>query len=474
MLFPTAWHVLPVVLLFCALTPAQQKPAPNPSSVSARVPVKPLRPKLTPDQRRGLRLLNASQGEAAALQPEMRAFILWQVSHGYSKVLPAKSDATLKEAFQVTESMDQENAPEGCDWEVCHMKKYLQLHLAEEFMNRSESTGQFAEIEQMLPRLEPEVRRMVMARLIMHYAGKNEFARARALLDQVGDDEEYPYYAANELLLQDPSPEDRLAVFDGAVAHFRQEPKAQPEGEDLATLVIRFSRDLPSASVLDAIDQIFARAREQDEEQKTRVGVTSTKSSVYFESRYEFRLFQLLAVLEDLDKSRAESLLRENAQVGKALGDYPRGMQSMYPDAYGDKPLPEGQYPDRGEVDVIASKDPSGAAAEQAMDQAAAQIELKMRKVMTEVDKDPQQAYEDAQQIPLDHPMGPGYSPRAEALARGGVERHQERSRGRQECHERNAQGGGGHGYRDAGPHAHRRAQFLRGSGRPGRSQKQH
>src|SRR6185503_20228942 len=37
-------------------------------------------PKLTPEQERGLRLLKAAEAEAAGLQPDMHAFVLWRAS----------------------------------------------------------------------------------------------------------------------------------------------------------------------------------------------------------------------------------------------------------------------------------------------------------------------------------------------------------------------------------------------------------
>ena len=52
--------------------------------------------KRTPQQERGLRLLESAQAEAAALQPDMRAFVLRQVASGYEKVDASKVDALLQ------------------------------------------------------------------------------------------------------------------------------------------------------------------------------------------------------------------------------------------------------------------------------------------------------------------------------------------------------------------------------------------
>jgi len=401
--------VLAFTLLFAGSVYAQSK-------APAKEPIKSPTPKvkLTPEQQRGIRLLMGSEAEAAGLQPEMRAFVLWQVSRGYSQLQPEKSKAVLREALKVTEAVE-DSPPEGCVWEVCHMKWYLQLHLISELMQRSEAGGNYDEIEQMLPHLDPRVRNEMVSRLIMLYTEKDKFSRARALLDQFGDDSEYPYWAAEDLMVQDPHPADRLAVFQQAVEHFRQQSGTDPRSSDLATMVMRFSHDLPAGTVLDAIDQILSQAKDQDENQKTRVGLNTGQNSIYFDSRYQFRLFQLLPVLEDLDKSKAESLLRDNAEVSHAFDKFPKGPQSMDPKSYGDQPLPEGEY-GMAEVDVVESKDPAGAANEQAQDQQMAQNEAKLEKIWQEADKDPAQAYQDAQELPLKGPSGNPFPPRAHAM----------------------------------------------------------
>jgi hypothetical protein len=389
---------LALTLLFaCPAYPQAKGPA--------KVPDKPpaAKAKLTPDQRRGLGLLKASEAEAAGLQPEMRAFVLWQVSRGYSQLQPEKSKAVLREALKVTEAVE-DSSPEGCVWEVCHIKWYLQRHLMGELIQRSQAAGNYDEIEQMLPHLDARVRNETVSRLIMEYAEKEKFSRARALLDQFDNDAEYAdsayWNAAEQLLVYDSYPADRLAIFEQAVAHFRGQSGGDPQSSDLASMVMRFSHDLPAGTVLDAIDQILAQAKEQDESRKTRIGVNAGGNSVYFDSRYQFRLFQLAPVLEDLDKPKAESLLRDNAEVRNAFDKFPKGPQSMDPKSYGDQPLPEGEY-GTAEVDVIESQDPAGAASEQALDQHMAQIEATLDKVAREADKDPRQAYQDAQELPL-------------------------------------------------------------------------
>src|SRR5437762_14361043 len=46
------------------------------------------KPKSSPQQERGLRLLKAAQVEAAALDPELRTYVLWQTAQGYQRIDP--------------------------------------------------------------------------------------------------------------------------------------------------------------------------------------------------------------------------------------------------------------------------------------------------------------------------------------------------------------------------------------------------
>jgi hypothetical protein len=57
--------------------------------------------------------------------------------------------------------------------------------------------------------------------------------------------------------------------------------------------------------------------------------MASVNGSVSLNSTYDLRLFQLLPVLEELDKEKAETLLPDSANVKTQLAKYPKGMQSL-------------------------------------------------------------------------------------------------------------------------------------------------
>jgi hypothetical protein len=180
-------------------------------------------PKVTPKQLQGLRLLEVAQAEAAGLPPDMRAFVLWQVSNAYQNSNPAKADTLLKDAFRATESIDPSAfIADGCWEQVCRIQKWLQESILLDMLSNSHGVGQFGQVERLAIRADPNARAAVISRLIYIYAEKKAFDRARQLLDQVADGEGYPYEAAVELMLRlsEQQAADRQAIFAQESATF--------------------------------------------------------------------------------------------------------------------------------------------------------------------------------------------------------------------------------------------------------------
>ncbi len=71
---------------------------------------------VTEKQKRGLHMLDEAQVEAAALQPDMRAYIEWQASMGYQKFDLKKSNALLESAFTATGELSRAGAPRTGRW----------------------------------------------------------------------------------------------------------------------------------------------------------------------------------------------------------------------------------------------------------------------------------------------------------------------------------------------------------------------
>lgn len=409
MQFSRASRMLALFLL-CPVGLAQQNAGPASASSSSHPTGKSRAPRLTPEQERGLRLLKAALARAAGLQPEVRSFVLWQAANGYAKVDAAKAHALLRQAFDATESMESASGDGSrCRnfGEPCHTQSWLQTSILLQILQVSPD-----EVRDLLPKAQAETRDEVTRAMIAYYAEHKNFDGAKELLDQFAGERDYPYWAAAELMLTLPEARsaDRLAIFSQALTNYCLLPDdGMPHLEDFATLVVRFWRDLPPAMVSDAIDAILSRSKDSGEMgNQVKVTISAQKGDVDFANVYQLRLFELLPIIEELDKSKAESLLRENADTASIFGRYPMGLQSL------------GKYRSRGNArnDILAdgifsvaysrNQDPAQAAMAERQMREQAELNKRSDEIDAEARENPRQAIADAMLLPL---IGPPSDP---------------------------------------------------------------
>ena len=83
--------------------------------------------------------------------------------------------------------------------------------------------------------------------------------------------------------------------------------------------MVRFWEKLPPVVILEAADRILDHAKAQAGTGRSPFNFASSHDSAAFGCVYELRLFQLLPVIQDLDPSRAQQLLRENPKTKSVL-----------------------------------------------------------------------------------------------------------------------------------------------------------
>jgi len=120
-------------------------------------------------------------------------------------------------------------------------------------------------------------------------------------------------------------------------------------------------------------------------------------------------------VLEELDKPKAESLLRENPDLQALLSRFPEGLQVVQPD-YQLHPPKEGETP-IVRMSVSSGDTPPTAINALAV-QAQQEIQRHERQIATETETDPRQALAHAMSLPDVPSEGAQNSPRARALLR--------------------------------------------------------
>ena len=370
-----------------------------------------------------MQILKVALAEAGALQPPMRSAVLWQASNGLNKLDRARAVILLKQAFRAAVETPDDNSDLKCPFtpDACHSRVWLQSEILEQMASISPD-----DVERLLPQAESTVHTHVTEMLIVTYVHDKKLAHARELLTQVAELGDFPYDAVLQLMQAEPAGPERAAVFNIAVrnyGNFGDGEYALIQEEDLATLVIRFWHDLPAPDVLAAVDTLLdnAKDRTQDSEEN-HISYGTKKGRVTF-SFYQYRLFELLPVLDALDSARADSLRREQAQVSSALEKYPKGLQSLNP-ALRDTPLTDKEEEERVRNQDYPAVGLGTSAAEAAQDQAQDQEQLRLAAQQEQISDmartDPKQALEMALSLPLWQGKPGMFSPRAMALVRVG------------------------------------------------------
>ena len=357
-------------------------------------------PKLTPQHEQGLRLLKAAEGEADGLEADMRAFVLWRASYAYTSVDAKKAESVSKESFVASQAINDPADPDQCGpiGSAGDIKSWIQERVLSEMVRKE----RIAEAEELLSQATEPVRNHITRELVQHYIDKKDLVRAEALLSQLASSEDYPFDAAERLLVAF-GPEqsaDRMRIFSEALNNFEQHGSKAAMGQhDFGDFIEQVWKYVPAAVVVEAIDKALNEAKSK--ESHSHYSMASAKGGIALNSPYEFRLFQLLPVLEELDKDKAESLLRDDADLQAQLKKYPGGMASLNSDG--------------GMYSYGISDDDSPKAAEATAEmQAGAQISERLNAVRKETEKDPDQALSDALVLPTTD--GRGASPRASGL----------------------------------------------------------
>lgn len=375
---------------------AQDHPPRTHQQAKKASPVKPPQPE--PNHERGLRLLQAAVVEAAALQPDMRAYVLWRASYGYATTDSRVSAKLARDAFAASQSIVDHGGSSTCGGPLgsdSDIKGWIQERVLLGMIHQDN----VADVQVRLPYAETGVRNRITGELVRYYIDQRQLARAQDELSRLAGANQYPFHAAADLLLA-IVPErsgERIAIFNQTLNTFEQHSSSEPfKPEDIGSFIERTWNQVPPALALEAVDKVLDSAKSQS---SAHFSVTSDKGSIALNSPYQLRLFQLLPVLEQLDKARADTLLRDNAELQAQLREYPQGMQSLDSDqtffSYGSD----------------SASAPTGSAAK-GMN---AQLRQRVFDIIRDADKEPALALSEALELPVES-AGFGPSPRAQAL----------------------------------------------------------
>jgi hypothetical protein len=279
----------------------------------------------------------------------MRAFVLEKVSAGLSKCSPAKASRALLDAFTATlmipereeDVLARQRRNDPSDEDAMRAaranietKNHLQTTVLTQLLAKDE-----ARVQSLLPQAEPGVRNILLNRMISKAVEERRLNRALTLLKQ-SPQQQFPYGAATSLMLELTSSQEveKQEIFQMAMAADHESHKLNIGGDDFAGMIVRFWKHLPPAVALSAISQVLDEAKSNEEQ----MSIGSGAKSANFSSEYEYRVFELLPILRELDDEEAERLSLESSDVQEQLKQFPNGIQSLNP-AIRDTPTEKGE-----------------------------------------------------------------------------------------------------------------------------------
>lgn len=343
-------------------------------------------------QERGLKLLEIAEAQASGLQGNMRAYLQLQLARSYAQTNKAKAIELLESAMTATREADNEG--------TVTFRSQLQQQILRELVPLAPQRA-----EELLPQVEPDGREQVLNSLLGYYEKTKDLDRAMELVYQIGQEKEIPYGAAGRIMAALP-PErggDVLQLFTVAFASYRDHPHKQASigGMDFASLVLRFWQRLPANLVHDAITEILKQAGDVN----ATLNMSSDAGTANFNSYYDYRLFELLPVLRQIDESEAQELLNKNQEIKAMLAKYPQGAASIAPEmAEPGPPKPDSKRDQKGRGTSFSVSDhapgTSGAGRSMAAQMAAQSFqEQQVRKIAADADKNPDTALAQAASI---------------------------------------------------------------------------
>ena len=275
-----------------------------------------------------LHLLQTAQSESGAFDGPMQAAVLFALGRTYTQFDQKKSIDLLTQAYDLANRLPSS----GPDVYA------LRIEIIRAMVVKAPNV-----VEKSLPG-EAALRDIALQGIMESYIAKKKLSVAVERYENI-ESEPQVYTSARELL--DAIPRSNQDLTNRVFFHAFREYTTQQHGqitagrpEDLGSLLVRYYDRLPAQVVLDAVDELLRQAKPDNapehSQMKTSTIAAKTKdATLTFSSFYEFRLFQLLPILQALDPDRAERLLADAQSTRALLARYPDGQRSIDPSFLG-------------------------------------------------------------------------------------------------------------------------------------------
>jgi hypothetical protein len=341
---------VPLALALTTLTWAQSSTPHLEPQVSKAHSTRPAERQLSPKEQLWCPVLESALSGAAAAEPPVRSCLLETIAGGLSKCDPRRVRAVLVDSFTATLAMPENEdiwrrfPSQGERMDQATREGIYNLEtkqrLQEAALNALLSVDE-SKVESLLSQAEPEVRANLLSWMISRAISAKNFDRALELLSREPSKENFPYNEATQLMLELP-PErdtDRQEIFRLAMANDHEQHSLAIGSDDFASMIVRFWQHIQPALALAAIHQVLDASRSRD---GSGVTLNAPSGKVGFTSEHDYRVFELLPVLRQLDDDEADKILKESQQAQIQLKEFPNGVQSIDP-TITDTPPKEGE-----------------------------------------------------------------------------------------------------------------------------------
>ena len=285
------------------------------------------KPKLTEQQKRGLNLLESAEDAAGGFEATSRIVAYTQIARVYQANNKKKAVDLLQQAYDCLRTLQLDSPNKNLNRSVTMQ---LQQQVLSQFisvapervdafmdqMNARDAHDCLGRADALL-REEQESRPSSGAG-DANWAGAGDAVLDRESLDRQARVPRTRSKSANSLWLRSRV----IRIMTTSNLH-------HPE-KDLRELISKVYGKVPDDVVSTAIDEVLSQAKKGDANAgNVNVQLGYDSGAVQFKSIYDYRLFSVLPVLEQIDPEKAKKLLKESQDVSTFASKYPEGANSL-------------------------------------------------------------------------------------------------------------------------------------------------
>ncbi len=316
-------------LLTCLLGFAQEPRAQAAKTEALNKTSTTAKRKLTTDQKRAMQLLESAEGASAGLDPTSRTIALRELARAYQSNDKAKAVGLLERAYEAARGLPPGPADNP---EIDQTKRQLEESVLRQLVLLAPER-----VDKQIEEIPAELRSEVLGALLPYYESTMQIGRAFELISQLAAQTEMPYEVAMDLMDTLPADQsDRVQELfvDSFTSYQNHDHQGFRTAGDFSEMIGKFYGKVPDNLIVAAIDEVLSQSKKADDDMNKvgmslNVGVATGKGAAQFKSRYDYRLFELLPLLQRLDSARAQLLIKDRQGVSTFLVKYPEGLNSL-------------------------------------------------------------------------------------------------------------------------------------------------